>query len=109
MFGSVQCSIKLFVPVRLITARHRKTPQDTARHRKTPEDTARDLKCKVIIDIQGLRVITTVHCWGMVGLMTSEILFGKFFHNSRKNAIKNVFPFLYFLSDLVISQETDLN
>ena len=56
--------------VRLITARHRKTPQDTARHRKTPQDThktpqdtarhlqdtARDLKkdaWKVIIDIQG--------------------------------------------------------
>ena len=60
----------LFITVRLITARHRKTPQDTARHRKTPQDThktpqdnarqlqdtARDLKkdaCKVIIDIQG--------------------------------------------------------
>ena len=52
-----------FERVRLITARHRKTPQDTARHRKTPQDTARhlqdtarDLKkdaWKVIIDIQG--------------------------------------------------------
>ena len=60
----------MFITVRLITARHRKTPHDTARHRKTPQDThktpqdnarqlqdtARDLKkdaCKVIIDIQG--------------------------------------------------------
>ena len=89
------------------TARHRKTPQDTERHRKTPKDTTRDLKCKVIINIQGLRVITTVYCWGRVGLMMPQNLFWKvlFFHNSCKNAIKNVLPFL----DFVISQETDLN
>ena len=46
--------------VRIITARHRKTPQDT---HKTPQDTAKDLQdttrdlkkdaCKVIIAIQG--------------------------------------------------------
>ena len=65
--------------VRQVTARHRKAPQDTARHRKTSQDTARDLKCNVIIDIQSLRVITTVNCWGMVGLMTSQNIFGKFF------------------------------
>ena len=89
---------RLDLPVRLITARHRKTPtrhpqdthktptrhpQDTARQRKTPtrhpQDTARDLKYKVIIYIQGLRVITTVHCWGMVGLKTSQTFFWKVF------------------------------
>ena len=68
-----------FSAVRLITARHRKTPQDTARHRKTPQDahktpqdtarqlqdTARDLKkdaCKVIIDIQGYGGVLWVSC-----------------------------------------------
>ena len=59
----------VFSGVQLITTRH-------------PQDTSKDIKCKVIIDIQGIRVITTVHCWAMVGLRHNKKIletFSKYF------------------------------
>ena len=64
-----------------------KTPQDTARHL---QDTVRDLKkdaCNVIIDIEGYG---GGGGGGGVGGGVDDVTKVLFFHNSCKNAIKNV-------------------